>query len=63
MKKSTIKKQVFVNAYKRIRLGKEEYVRQRTHKDRLFKRLIASFYFISILLWKITKSKSVWTSI
>lgn len=28
MKKSTIKKQVFVNAYKRIRLGKEEYVRQ-----------------------------------
>lgn len=55
MKKSTIKKQVFINAYKRIRLGKEEYVRQ--------PRLMASFYFISILLWKITKSKSVWTSI
>ena len=53
MKKSTIKRQVFVNAYKRIRLGKEEYVRQ--------PRLMASFYFISILLWKITKSKSVWT--
>ena len=33
MKKTTIKKQVFVNAYKRIPLGKEEYVRQHTKID------------------------------